>query len=305
MRPRCSRALAGLFACRAASIPLSCRPAGALLADDCRWRFFRCAEPAGVGLTEAIYEKTKNLAQYKIAAHVTWPGVDITTTGKTKIDQFEVEVIDPADDYVELLKNIFDFEAIKGLFTNPAFTFVFDGMNAVSGPYAKKIFVDELGANPESVIRAVPLEDFGGLHPDPNLTYAAELATTMKVGQEDAAGAPELGAASDGDGDRNMILGKGFFVSPSDSVAVIAANSDCIPYFKSGLKGVARSMPTSGALDRVAKKMDIPCAETPTGWKYFGSLMDADMCSICGEESFGTGGDHVREKDGLWAVLCW
>ena len=263
------------------------------------------AEPAGVTVTDAVYEKSKNLAQYKIAAHVTWPGVDISTTGKTKIDQFEVEVIDPADDYVELLKSVFDFEAIKSLFQNPSFTFVFDGMNAVTGPYASKIFVDELGANPESVIRGEPMEDFGGLHPDPNLTYAADLATTMKLGQDDTEGAPELGAASDGDGDRNMILGKGFFVSPSDSVAVIAANAGCIPYFKGGLKGLARSMPTSSALDRVAKKLEIPFAETPTGWKYFGSLMDADKCSICGEESFGTGGDHVREKDGLWAVLCW
>lgn len=263
------------------------------------------AEPAGVAFTDAVYEKSKNLAQYKIAAHVTWPGVDISATGKTKIDQFEVEVIDPADDYVELLKTVFDFEAIKSLFQNPSFTFVFDGMNAVTGPYASKIFVDELGANPESIIRGTPLEDFGGLHPDPNLTYAADLATTMKLGQEDTDGAPELGAASDGDGDRNMILGKGFFVSPSDSVAVIAANAGCIPYFKAGLKGLARSMPTSGALDRVAKKLEVPCAETPTGWKYFGSLMDADKCSICGEESFGTGGDHVREKDGLYAVLCW
>lgn len=194
------------------------------------------AEPASVEITDAIFEKTKSLAQYKIAAHVTWPGVDISQTGKTKIDQFEVEVIDPVNDYVELLKQVFDFELLSSLFANPSFSFVYDAMNAVTGPYAKAIFVDELQAKPESVIRAEPLEDFGGIHPDPNLTYAADLASTMKVGLADAEGAPEFGAASDGDGDRNMILGKGFFVSPSDSVAIIAANWECFPYFKSAGK---------------------------------------------------------------------
>jgi phosphomannomutase len=258
-------------------------------------------------MTDAIHAKTMSIAQYKIAAHVTWPGVDLSVIGKTKIDQFEVEVIDGIDDYVELLKTIFDFEMLKSLVARPDFGCVYDAMNAVTGPYAKAILVDELGAQPETVTRGEPLQDFGGVHPDPNLTYAAELVSTMKLDQDDTEGAPAFGAASDGDGDRNMILGKGFFVSPSDSVAIIAANSHCIPYFKDGLKGVARSMPTSGALDRVAAAMEPPisCFETPTGWKFFGSLMDANKCSVCGEESFGTGSDHVREKDGLWAVLAW
>ena len=265
------------------------------------------AGPANVAMTDEIYAKTTSIVQYKIAAHVTWPGVDIGTIGITKIDQFEVEVFDSTADYVELLKSVFDFELMKGLIAKPEFSCVFDAMNAVTGPYAKAILVDELGASPECVVHGAPLEDFGGLHPDPNLTYAADLVNTMKLGQEDSTGAPAFGAASDGDGDRNMILGRDFFVSPSDSVAIIAANAECIPYFKDGLKGVARSMPTSGALDKVAAAMDPPleCYETPTGWKFFGSLMDADKCSICGEESFGTGGDHVREKDGMWAVLAW
>ena len=261
--------------------------------------------PAGAEITEAIYAKSQSIVQYKIAAHVTWPAVDLSVTGKTKIDQFEVEVIDSADDYVELLKTVFDFEMLKSFVANPGFSCVFDAMNAVTGPYAKAVLVNELGLTADSVMRGEPLEDFGGLHPDPNLTYAADLVTTMKYGQEDTSGAPEFGAASDGDGDRNMILGKGFFVTPSDSVAIIAANHQSIPYFKDGLKGVARSMPTSGALDRVATELGIECFETPTGWKFFGNLMDADKCSICGEESFGTGGDHVREKDGMWAVLAW
>jgi len=261
--------------------------------------------PASEAVTAAIYAKTQSIAQYKIAAHVTWPSVDLGVTGKTKIDQFEVEVIDSADDYVTLLKSVFDFEMLKTFVARPEFSCVFDAMNAVTGPYAKAILVDELGADPSSVIRSDPLEDFGGIHPDPNLTYAPELVKLMKYGQDDSSGAPQFGAASDGDGDRNMILGKGFFVSPSDSVAIIAANHGAIPYFKGGLKGVARSMPTSGALDRVATALGIECYETPTGWKFFGTLMDADKCSICGEESFGTGGDHVREKDGIWAILAW
>ncbi|KAG0503038.1 hypothetical protein HPP92_003110 [Vanilla planifolia] len=199
------------------------------------------------------------------------------------------------------LSSIFDFQLMKDLVSRPDFRFIFDAMHAVTGAYAAPIFVDSLGASPDCILNGTPLEDFGHGHPDPNLTYAKELVTIM-YGDE----APDLGAASDGDGDRNMILGRGFFVTPSDSVAIIAANAQAaIPYFRSGPKGLARSMPTSGALDRVAEKLKLPFYEVPTGWKFFGNLMDAGKLSICGEESFGTGSDHIREKDGIWAVLAW
>jgi len=198
-------------------------------------------------------------------------------------------------------KEVFDFDLISKLLKRKDFSMQFDAMHAITGAYAKPILVDALGAPASSCVNDTPMEDFNKGHPDPNLTYAEELVKVMF-----SENAPDFGAASDGDGDRNMILGNNFFVTPSDSVAIIAANAqECIPYFKSGLKGVARSMPTAAALDRVAQKLNVECFETPTGWKYFGNLMDAEKCSVCGEESFGTGSDHIREKDGPWAVLAW
>jgi len=215
----------------------------------------------------------------------------------------QVEIIDSVDIYLDLMKEIFDFPALKKLLARSDFPILVDSLHGVTGRYTTRIFVKELGAPASAVQNNVPLEDFGGGHPDPNLTYAHDLVERLYA----KTGAPEFGAASDGDGDRNMVLGKGFFVNPSDSVAIIAANSAAIPYFskKGGLKGVARSMPTGGALDRVAKKLGVEFFEVPTGWKFFGNLMDAGRCQICGEESFGTGSDHIREKDGLWAVLAW
>jgi phosphoglucomutase len=216
-------------------------------------------------------------------------------------DDFIVEIIDPVNDYVNLLKTIFDFDSIRGMFSKyPSMTVLFDAMHGVTGPYAERLFVNELKLPPSSVMNAIPLPDFGGGHPDPNLTYAKDLVRRTKETYIDFA------AASDGDGDRNMILSSDAFVNPSDSVAVIAAWSHEIPYFQSnGVTGVARSMPTSGALDAVAQSNNWKCFEVPTGWKFFGNLMDASMCSICGEESFGTGGNHIREKDGLWAIMAW
>lgn len=209
--------------------------------------------------------------------------------------------MDAVEDYVTLMKELFDFESMKALLADGTFKVRADCMHGVAGPYATRILVDELGCAADSVVNNTPLEDFGGGHPDPNLTYAKDLVDHMKLGEAD------LGAAFDGDADRNMVLGKnGFFVTPSDSVAVIAAQHACVPYLaKDGLKGLSRSMPTSAALDRVAEKLGVEFFEVPTGWKFFGNLMDADRLSICGEESFGTGSNHVREKDGVWAVLCW
>ena len=207
-------------------------------------------------------------------------------------------------DYADLMQSMFDFAAIRGLLAG-GFTVKFDAMHAVTGPYAKEILVNRLGATASSLINCEVSETFGGGHPDPNLTYAHELVEILYGDDISGKPAPDFGAASDGDGDRNMILGKHFFVTPSDSLAVIAANASLIPAYKQGLAGVARSMPTSGAVDRVAAKLNIPCFETPTGWKFFGNLMDAGKVTLCGEESFGTGSNHVREKDGLWAVLCW
>ncbi|KAF2616463.1 hypothetical protein F2Q68_00041032 [Brassica cretica] len=237
--------------------------------------------------------------------------VDISAVGVTSFEgpegKFDVEVFDSADDYVKLMKSIFDFESIRKLLSSPQFTFCYDALHGVAGAYAHRIFVEELGAQESALLNCVPKEDFGGGHPDPNLTYAKELVARMGLSKSDTGGEPpEFGAAADGDADRNMILGKRFFVTPSDSVAIIAANAiEAIPYFSSGLKGVARSMPTSAALDVVAKSLNLKFFEVPTGWKFFGNLMDAGMCSVCGEESFGTGSDHIREKDGIWAVLAW
>ena len=251
--------------------------------------------PAPEKITEAIFAKSKIIGEYKIAELA---DVNIETIGETQFEGFAVQVIDPVRDYADLMAEMFDFVAIKQLMAG--FKVKFDAMHAVTGPYAKEIFINRLGAPQNSLMNCEVSETFGGGHPDPNLTYAHDLVEILY-----AKDAPDFGAASDGDGDRNMILGKGFFVTPSDSLAVIAANATLIPAYQHGIAGVARSMPTSGAVDRVAQKLDIPCYETPTGWKFFGNLMDAEKVTLCGEESFGTGSSHVREKDGLWAVLCW
>ena len=251
--------------------------------------------PAPEKITEAIFAKSKIIGEYKIAELA---DVDIEVIGETQFEGFAVQVIDPVRDYADLMAEMFDFVAIKQLMAG--FKVKFDAMHAVTGPYAKEIFSKRLGVPQSSLMNCEVSETFGGGHPDPNLTYAHDLVEILY-----AKDAPDFGAASDGDGDRNMILGKGFFVTPSDSLAVIAANATLIPAYQHGIAGVARSMPTSGAVDRVAQKLDIPCYETPTGWKFFGNLMDAEKVTLCGEESFGTGSSHVREKDGLWAVLCW
>ncbi len=252
--------------------------------------------PATETVTDAIYAKSKAISSYRVldAADVALDHLGETTLGRMK-----VKVIDPVSDYAELMESLFDFEAIRALLRE-GFRIRFDAMHAVNGPYAKEILEARLGAPAGSVMNAVPLEDFGGGHPDPNLTYAHDLVEIMN-----GPDAPDFGAASDGDGDRNMILGKRFFVTPSDSLALLAANATLVRRYAKGLAGVARSMPTSAAVDRVAQALNIPCYETPTGWKFFGNLMDAGKVTLCGEESFGTGSSHVREKDGLWAVLFW
>jgi len=252
--------------------------------------------PAPEALTEAFFRRSKEITAYRT---VEAADVDLDTLGERALGAMAVEVIDPVADYAELMESLFDMAAIRGLFAS-GFRMVFDAMHAVTGPYAVEILERRLGAPAGTAINAKPLEDFGGHHPDPNLAHAVDLVAAL-TGPD----APDFGAASDGDGDRNMILGRGVFVSPSDSIAVLAANATHVPAYAGGLKGVARSMPTSGALDRVAKALGIPCYETPTGWKFFGTLLDAGRISLCGEESFGTGSDHVREKDGVWAVLMW
>ncbi|MDQ6990285.1 MAG: alpha-D-glucose phosphate-specific phosphoglucomutase [Mariprofundaceae bacterium] len=253
--------------------------------------------PAPEKITDAIYECTQTIQSYKTmtSSH----NVDLTDIGTSSIGDMRIEVIDSVADYADLMESLFDFDAIRQLLASD-FRMCFDAMHAVTGPYAKVILQDMLGASGDSVMNATPLSDFGGGHPDPNLTYAKDLVAIM-YGDD----APDFGAASDGDGDRNMILGKHFFVTPSDSLALLAANAHCIPAYQSGISGIARSMPTSGAADRVAQSLGLDCYETPTGWKFFGNLMDADKVTLCGEESFGTGSNHVREKDGLWAVLFW
>ena len=252
--------------------------------------------PAPEALTEAMYRRT--LAIDRLLT-IDSPDVDITTPCVFHLDDMVVEVIDPVADHAAVLERLFDFDAIAALLRG-GLRLRFDAMHAVTGPYARRLLVDRLGAPPASVVNGVPLPDFGGGHPDPNPTYAADLVAAMF-----AADAPDFGAASDGDGDRNMIVGRRFVVTPSDSLAVLAANAHLVPGYAGGLKGVARSMPTSAAVDAVARALGIPCYETPTGWKFFGNLLDAGRITICGEESAGTGSDHVREKDGLWAVLFW
>jgi len=252
--------------------------------------------PAPEKITEAIFENSKHIESYKI---IDAPDVALDAIGETNLASMKVQIIDAVADYAELMESLFDFSMIKALLAS-GFRMKFDAMHAVTGPYAKEIFIQRLSAPADSIMNCVPLPDFGGGHPDPNLTYAHELVEIV-YGEN----APDFGAASDGDGDRNMILGKGFFVTPSDSLALIAANAKMVKGYTKGINGVARSMPTSGAVDMVAKSLDISCFETPTGWKFFGNLMDADQVTLCGEESFGTGSSHVREKDGLWAVLFW
>ncbi|GFH12892.1 uncharacterized protein HaLaN_08667, partial [Haematococcus lacustris] len=271
---------------------------------------YKGGEPAPESITDKIYGETQKVAVLNMAD---LPDIDLAKVGGAKVagralgrlgvtqfGEFEVEVVDEVEDYLAVLQEVFDFPALRAFISRPDFKLVFDAMHAVTGPYANRILVKELGAPSSSVMNGVPSPTFNGGHPDPNLTYAEELVKIMF-----SPDAPDFGAASDGDGDRNMILGNNFFITPSDSVAMIAANASAIPYFRSGLKGVARSMPTSAALDRVAKQQGLPFFETPTGWKFFGNLMDAGKCSVCGEESFGTGGDHIREKDGIFAVLSW
>ncbi len=252
--------------------------------------------PAPESVTEAIYRRSREIAEYRILES---GDVDLGSCGESTLENMAVEVIDSVVIYAELMRSLFDFEAIRQLFVS-GFTLCFDAMHAVTGPYAKAILERELGAPAGSVINATPLPDFGGGHPDPNPVWAKPLVDLM-MGPE----APDFAAASDGDGDRNMILGRGLYVTPSDSLAVLTANAHLAPGYAGGLKGVARSMPTSRAADRVAGKLRINAFETPTGWKFFGNLLDAGLVTLCGEESAGTGSDHLREKDGLWAVLLW
>jgi phosphoglucomutase len=252
--------------------------------------------PAPEKVTEAIFARSKVIDSYKI---VESPDVDIDSTGEFMFNGMVVEVIDSVADYQALMESLFDFDRLHQLLTSD-FRMCMDSLHAVTGPYAHAIFEQRLSAPAGTVLNGVPLEDFGGGHPDPNLTYAHDLVEKL-FGDN----APDFGAASDGDGDRNMILGRHFFVTPSDSLAVLAANAKLVPGYKDGIAGVARSMPTSQASDRVAKKLGIDCYETPTGWKFFGNLMDSGKVTLCGEESFGTGSNHIREKDGLWAVLFW
>jgi len=253
--------------------------------------------PAPEKYTNAFFQRSQVIDSYKTTAI---EDVDLDSIGSQQIDELKITIIDPVTDYAELMQSIFDFNLLKQSISSGYITLLFDAMSAITGPYGKRILVDILGSSPESVINAEPLEDFGGHHPDPNLAHAHELAERMF-----SADAPTFGAASDGDGDRNMITGSNIFVTPSDSLAIMAANAHLIPAYAKGISGVARSMPTSQAVDRVAAKYNIPCYETPTGWKFFGNLLDAGKITICGEESFGTGSDHVREKDGLWAILFW
>ncbi|MBA5686594.1 alpha-D-glucose phosphate-specific phosphoglucomutase [Rugamonas apoptosis] len=252
--------------------------------------------PAPEALTEAVWQHSVALHRYRASDA---PDVDLDQLGSTRIEQMTVEVIDSVADYAQLMEGLFDFAAIRALFAD-GFTMRFDAMSAVTGPYGQAILEGMLGAPAGTVLNAVPLEDFGGHHPDPNPVNAAGLIALM-AGEH----APDFGAASDGDGDRNMIVGRRFEVTPSDSLAVLAANATVAPGYRAGIRGVARSMPTSRAADRVALALGVPCFETPTGWKYFGNLLDAGKVTLCGEESYGTGSDHMREKDGLWAVLFW
>ncbi|MCX7889179.1 MAG: alpha-D-glucose phosphate-specific phosphoglucomutase [Rhodobacteraceae bacterium] len=252
--------------------------------------------PAPESVTEAMFARSQVLTEYRI-----WEGqdIDLSGPGTARLGPMTVEIVDPVADYARLMEGLFDFDAIRAMFAG-GFRMRMDSMCAVTGPYAKAILEGALGAPAGTVVNATPLPDFGGMHPDPNPVWAKALMDEM-FGPD----APDFGAASDGDGDRNMVVGRGIYVSPSDSLAVLAANAHLAPGYRGGLKGVARSMPTSAAVDRVAAALGLPHYETPTGWKFFGNLLDAGKATLCGEESFGTGSDHVREKDGLWAILLW
>lgn len=252
--------------------------------------------PAPEKITDAIFAKTKTITTYKT---LRTPDIDLGHISRTMVGDMVVDIIDPVSDYADLMQSLFDFDAIRTLIAT-GFRMRFDAMNAITGPYAHAILEDLLGFPPGTVMNGTPLADFGGHHPDPNLIHARQLCDLVM-----AADGPDFGAASDGDGDRNLIVGRGIYVTPSDSLAILAANAKLVPGYAAGLAGIARSMPTSAAPDRVAARLGIPCYETPTGWKFFGNLLDAGMATICGEESFGTGSSHVREKDGVWAVLMW
>ena len=253
--------------------------------------------PAPETITEKIYRNSQSIKRYY---SIDSQDIDLATLGTSQLDNTKIEIISPVDDYADLMQQLFDFDRICALFNSGLFEMCYDAMHAVTGPYAVEIFEHRLGITPDDLMHAVPKTDFGGGHPDPNLVYAKKLVDCLYGSR-----APDFGAASDGDGDRNMILGRKFFVTPSDSLAILAANAHLTPGYKLGIAGIARSMPTSQAADRVAEQLGIECYETPTGWKYFGNLLDARKVTLCGEESFGTGSDHVREKDGLWAVLFW
>lgn len=252
--------------------------------------------PAPEKVTSAIYQASRTLTRYKIADVADIP-LDIA--GERRIGDMVVEIIDPVADYAALMETLFDFDAIRRMISS-GFRMRFDAMNAITGPYAHEIFEHRLGMETGTVVNGTPLPDFGGGHPDPNPTYAAALYNLMMSDE-----APDFGAASDGDGDRNMVIGRGMFISPSDSLALLAANARLAPGYRNGIAGIARSMPTSAAADRVAARQGMKLYETPTGWKFFGNLLDSGLVTLCGEESFGTGSSHVREKDGLWAVLLW
>ena len=252
--------------------------------------------PAPESVTDAIYRRSLEVGEYRI---LDAGDVDLSAAGTRTLGKTSVEIIDPVAVHAGIMRRLFDFDAIRALFAS-GFTMRFDAMHAVTGPYAKAVLEDELGAPPGTVLNGEPRPDFGGGHPDPNPVHARALVDLMM-----RPGAPDFAAASDGDGDRNMILGRGAYVTPSDSLAVLAANATLAPGYAGGLRGIARSMPTSRAADRVAAKLGIPAFETPTGWKFFGTLLDAGLATLCGEESAGTGSSHVREKDGLWAVLFW
>jgi phosphoglucomutase len=253
--------------------------------------------PASEQLTDAIYQQTLSIGEYQT---IESDDIDLDASGVCEVGGARVEIIDPVEDYAELMESIFDFAAMSNLLQSNDFRMCFDAMHAVTGPYAREILENRLGAPDGTVINAIPLEDFGGGHPDPNQAHARELIDRLT-----GADALDFGAASDGDGDRNMVLGKNFYINPCDSLAVLAANAQLVPAYAGGIAGVARSMPTSRAVDRVAHALNIACYETPTGWKFFGNLLDSGKITLCGEESFGTSSNHVREKDGLWAVLFW
>lgn len=252
--------------------------------------------PAPESFTEAVFKRASEITEYKITDT---PDIDLNRIGPTKVGEMAVDVIDPVADYAELMEQLIDFEKLADLFRS-GFRMRFDALSAITGPYAKAILEDRLGAPAGTVVNGEPKPDFGGHHPDPNPVHAHDLMELM-LGPD----APDFGAASDGDGDRNMIVARGLFVTPSDSLAILTSHAHLAPGYAKGLAGVARSMPTSCAADRVAAKLGINCFETPTGWKFFANLLDADLITLCGEESAGTGSNHIREKDGLWAVLLW